>query len=76
MTDPATRRFENLFTTAAVALLLLTGIVSQTWVVGLAGGLLIIGFLVFPSTRRLGIFAAVCAIVASVVAVVLLALVR
>lgn len=70
------RRVEDLFMVAAAALLLLTSVVSELWVVGLAGCLFIIGLVALPSTRRLGLFAGACALGAGVVAAVLLAVVR
>jgi hypothetical protein len=50
-----TRRREYLFTAAAVALLLFTSMLEGTVAVGLALGLLIVGLVLFPETRRLGI---------------------
>ena len=70
------RRSEDLLTAAAVTLLLLTGLISQTWVVGLAAALLVAGLIAFPTTRQLGLFAALLGAAAAIVAVVFAQLVR
>jgi O-antigen ligase len=50
-----TRRREYLFTAGAVTLLLFTSMLEGTVAVGLALGLVIVGLVLFPETRRVGI---------------------
>ena len=70
----ATRFRYQLFTGLAVALLLLTSGVDSAISVVLAGTLLVIGLILFPELRRLGIIAA--AIAAGVAVALAIALTR
>lgn len=76
MVNATTRRSQDLFTAAAVALLLLMSTMSQGWVLAIAGGLIIIGLVIFPQTRRLGLVATVTAVVAAATTALLVALFR
>jgi hypothetical protein len=70
----ATRFRYQLFTGLAVALLLLTSGVDGATSVVLAGTLLVVGLVLFPELRRLGIVAA--AIAAGVAVALAIALAR
>jgi hypothetical protein len=59
----STRRLEDLFTAAAIGLLLLSSMLQGTVVVGIALGLVIFGLVIFPKTRRTGIAVALAAAV-------------
>ena len=59
----STRRLEDLFTAAAIALLLLSSMLQGTVAVGIALGLAIVGLVIFPKTRSAGIAVALAAAV-------------
>jgi hypothetical protein len=63
----STRRLEDLFTAAAISLLLLSSMLQGTVVVGIALGLAIVGLVIFPKTRRAGIAVALAAAVVAAV---------
>ena len=65
MTENARSRTQ-LFTGLAVALLLLTAGTDGTVSAALAGGLFVVGLILFPGVRRVGIIAAVVAAIVAV----------
>ena len=74
MNTTTTRRLEDVFTAAAVMLLLFMSMMSQVWVIGIALGLVIFGLIAFPQTRRLGMFALAAGIAGAATIAVALAL--
>ena len=71
-----TWRAQNVFTAAAVALVLFMSMLSQTWVIAFAVTLAIVGLVVFPDTRRVGIVALASGLVVATVIAVFLAMGR
>ena len=69
-------RAQDLFTAAAIALVLFMSMLSQIWVIVLAAALAIVGLVVFPDTRRLGLVALASGIVVALAASVVIALGR
>ena len=59
----STRRLEDLFTAAAIGLLLLSSMLQGIVVVGIALGLAIVGLVILPKTRNVGIAVALAAAV-------------
>ena len=59
----STRRLEDLFTAAAIGLLFLSSMLQGIVVVGIALGLAIVGLVILPKTRNVGIAVALAAAV-------------
>ena len=69
-------RAQNVFTAAAIALVLFMSMLSQTWVIAFAVALAVVGLILFPETRRIGVVALASSLVVATVIAVFLAMGR